>query len=210
MLVGALAISLIGIVEWNAFLKRLSGQELGQVLTTMGFALIFQDLALVIWGGDPYTIPVPAVLSGQRHGGAVHFPGLPHLHRRRGRRSSRWSLWLVLERTRIGAMMRATVDDPEMARGVGINVFLISMGVFCLGREPGRGGRGGGGRLRRRLPGRGLRDPARTPSWSSSWAAWAASRARVIGSLHGRPPRQLRQGALPGAVLLHAVRADGR
>ena len=42
-------------------------------------------------------------------------------------------LWLVLERTRIGAMMRATVDDPEMARGVGINVFRISMGVFALG-----------------------------------------------------------------------------
>jgi branched-chain amino acid transport system permease protein len=42
-------------------------------------------------------------------------------------------LWLVLERTRIGAMMRATVDDPEMARGVGINVFLISMAVFSLG-----------------------------------------------------------------------------
>ena len=30
-------------------------------------------------------------------------------------------------------MMRATVDDPEMARGVGINVFRISMGVFALG-----------------------------------------------------------------------------
>ena len=42
-------------------------------------------------------------------------------------------LWLVLERTRIGAMMRATVDDAEMARGVGINVFLISMCVFALG-----------------------------------------------------------------------------
>ena len=53
VLLGALTISLVGIAEWNAFLKRLSGQELGQVLTTMGFALIFQDLALVLWGGDP-------------------------------------------------------------------------------------------------------------------------------------------------------------
>jgi branched-chain amino acid transport system permease protein len=42
-------------------------------------------------------------------------------------------LWLVLEKTRLGAMMRATVDDPEMARGVGINVHLISMGVFAMG-----------------------------------------------------------------------------
>ena len=64
VVVGALAIALVGIAEWNAFLKRLSGQELGQVLTTMGFALIFQDLALLIWGGDPYTVPIPKLLSG--------------------------------------------------------------------------------------------------------------------------------------------------
>ena len=63
VVLGALTISLVGIAEWNAFLKRLSGQELGQVLTTMGFALIFQDLALVLWGGDPHTITVPAALS---------------------------------------------------------------------------------------------------------------------------------------------------
>jgi len=42
-------------------------------------------------------------------------------------------LWLALERTRTGAMIRAAVDDPEMAGGVGINVPLISMAVFALG-----------------------------------------------------------------------------
>jgi branched-chain amino acid transport system permease protein len=128
----ALAIALIGICEWNAFLKRLSGQELGQVLTTMGFALIFQDLGLVLWGGDPYTIKTPAVLSGAFHVGTFYFPvyrifivGVAAL--------VAIVLWVTLERTRIGAMMRATVDDPEMARGVGINVFRISMCVFALG-----------------------------------------------------------------------------
>src|SRR5256712_2675689 len=74
ILAGALAIALIGVCEWNAFLKRLSGQELGQVLTTMGFALIFQDLALVLWGGDPYTIPIPAALSGPYVVGQLYFP----------------------------------------------------------------------------------------------------------------------------------------
>ena len=132
ILAAALVIALIGIGEWNAFLKRLSGQELGQVLTTMGFALIFQDLALIIWGGDPYTIPVPRLLSGSFVVGTLFFPvyrvfiiGVALV--------IAIILWLVLERTRIGAMMRATVDDPEMARGVGINVFVISMGVFALG-----------------------------------------------------------------------------
>jgi branched-chain amino acid transport system permease protein len=132
IVVAALAIALIGIGEWNAFLKRLSGQELGQVLTTMGFALIFQDLALVVWGGDPHSIKVPAMLSGSWEVGQLFFPvyrvfmiGVAVV--------VAVSVWLVLEKTRLGAMMRATVDDPEMARGVGINVFLISMGVFAMG-----------------------------------------------------------------------------
>jgi branched-chain amino acid transport system permease protein len=132
VLVGALAIALVGIAEWNAFLKRLSGQELGQVLTTMGFALIFQDLALVLWGGDPYTIPVPAGLSGSFQVGPLFFP-VYRVFIVVVAAVVALILWLVLERTRIGAMMRATVDDPEMARGVGINVYLISMGVFSLG-----------------------------------------------------------------------------
>ena len=132
ILAAALVIALVGIGEWNAFLKRLSGQELAQVLTTMGFALIFQDLGLVLWGGDPHTIRLPAALSGSWEIGRFFFPvyrvfivGVAVL--------VALVLWLVLEKTRLGAMMRATVDDPEMARGVGINVYLISMGVFAMG-----------------------------------------------------------------------------
>jgi branched-chain amino acid transport system permease protein len=127
-----LAIAIIGIAEWNAFLKRLSGQELAQVLTTMGFALIFQDLSLVIWGGDPYTIQTPAILSGTLEIGRMFFPYY-RIFIVAVAALVAFLLWVVLERTRIGAMMRATVDDPEMARGVGINVFLISMAVFALG-----------------------------------------------------------------------------
>jgi len=128
----AVAIALIGIGEWNAFLKRLGGQELGQVLTTMGFALIFQDLALVVWGGDPYTIRTPAILAGSWRLGEVYFP-IYRVFMIGVAAFVGLVMWLVLERTRVGAMMRATVDDAEMARGVGINVYLISMAVFALG-----------------------------------------------------------------------------
>ncbi|MBI1845835.1 MAG: branched-chain amino acid ABC transporter permease [Candidatus Rokubacteria bacterium] len=132
LLGGALAIAVLGVIEWDRFLQGLRGQELAQVLTTMGLALIFQDLALVTWGGDPYNLKIPAVLSGKYHLGTFFFPvyrvfiivvalGVAVV------------LWLVVERTRVGAMMRATVDDAEMARGVGINVSGISLGVFALG-----------------------------------------------------------------------------
>src|SRR5207244_2932773 len=99
---------------------------------TIGFALIFQDLALLIWGGDPYTIRVPPLLTGVVTLGPGRFPifrifiivvavlvGA--------------ALWLVLDRTRAGAMIRAAVDDAEMAQGVGIRVPLVSLAVFALG-----------------------------------------------------------------------------
>jgi branched-chain amino acid transport system permease protein len=132
LVVAAVLVGLIGVAMERLFLSRLAGQTLGQVLMTMGFALIFQDLALLIWGGDPYTIPAPAFLQGVVRAGAGSFPtyrifivlmalGVGLL------------LWLALERTRVGAMIRAAVDDAEMARGVGINVPLISLAVFALG-----------------------------------------------------------------------------
>jgi branched-chain amino acid transport system permease protein len=131
-LASAVAIALVGIGMERFFLRRLHNEVLGQVLMTIGFALIFQDLALLIWGGDPYTVPIPKMLTGTaRLGGAV-FPiyrifivviavvvGL--------------ALWLVLDRTRIGAMIRAAVDDAEMAQGVGIDVPKVSLAVFALG-----------------------------------------------------------------------------
>ncbi len=131
ILAAALAIAAVGMVMFG-FLRRLAGQELGQVLTTMGFALIFQDLGLLIWGGDPYTIPVPAVLSGAYRVGALYFP-VYRIFIVGVAAAVAAGLWLVLERTRTGAMIRATVDDPEMAHGVGINVRRISAGVFALG-----------------------------------------------------------------------------
>jgi branched-chain amino acid transport system permease protein len=132
LVAGTVAIALVGIAMERLFLRRLRGQELGQVLMTVGFSLIFQDLALLIWGGDPYNLPVPAALSGALRLGGITFPiyrifimgvavvvGL--------------GLWLLLDQTRMGAMIRAAVDDGEMAQGVGINVPRISLVVFGLG-----------------------------------------------------------------------------
>ena len=130
---GALAVALIGVGMERLFLRRLpASQTLGQVLMTIGFALIFQDVALLVWGGDPYTIPAPAMLSGALRVGALHFPAyrvfiiavaivIGAL------------LWLALEGTRTGAIIRAAVDDAEMAQGVGINVPAVSLLVFGLG-----------------------------------------------------------------------------
>jgi branched-chain amino acid transport system permease protein len=127
-------IAILGVIEWEGFLKGFRGQDqaLAQVLTTMGLALIFQDLALLIWGGDPQNIRVPGMLSGRYQIGVFAFP-VYRVFLILVALAVAVVLWLVVERTRVGAMMRAAVDDAEMARGIGIDVSAISVGVFALG-----------------------------------------------------------------------------
>ncbi|HEU4370204.1 MAG TPA: branched-chain amino acid ABC transporter permease [Methylomirabilota bacterium] len=132
LVAGALAIALVGVGMERLFLRKLAGQTLGQVLMTIGFALIFQDLALLIWGGDPYSLPVPTALQGVLTVGGLRFPRY-RLFIMVLAAAIGALLWLALDRTRIGAMIRAAVDDAEMAQGVGIRVPTVSMGVFALG-----------------------------------------------------------------------------
>jgi len=132
LVAGALALAVVGIVMERVFLRRLAGQTLGQVLMTIGFALIFQDLALLIWGGDPYSIRPPSLLAGVVTAGTGRFP-IYRIFIIVIAVAVGAALWLLLDRTRIGAMIRAAVDDPEMAQGVGIRVPRVSLGVFALG-----------------------------------------------------------------------------
>ncbi len=129
---GAVVVSAMGIAMERLFLRQLQRQNLAQVLMTMGFALVFQDMALLIWGGDPHTIPVPPFLSPSVQVGPVIVP-LYRLFIVGVAVVVGIALWLFLERTRAGASIRATVDDGEMAQGVGINVPFVSTGVFALG-----------------------------------------------------------------------------
>ena len=132
LLGGAVAIALIGMGMERFFLRRLRGQTLGQVLMTVGFALIFQDLALLIWGGDPYSIPVPPMLSRTFQISGITFSTY-RLFLIVVACVVGAALWLLLDHTRVGAVIRAAVDDAEMAGGVGINVPRASLGVFGLG-----------------------------------------------------------------------------
>ncbi len=132
LVAGALALAVVGIAMERMFLRRLAGQTLGQVLMTIGFALIFQDLALLIWGGDPYSIRPPSLLAGVVTAGPGRFP-IYRIFIIVIAVAVGAALWLLLDRTRIGAMIRAAVDDPEMAQGVGIRVPRVSLGVFALG-----------------------------------------------------------------------------
>jgi branched-chain amino acid transport system permease protein len=130
--VAALTVAVVGLLMERVFLRPLGFDPLRQVLLTVGFAYLFQQAALDIWGGDNLDITPPKVLTETLVAGGLHLP-VYRIFMIGVAVTIGSILWLVMERTRMGAVVRATVDDAEMARGVGIDTSRVSMFIFALG-----------------------------------------------------------------------------
>jgi branched-chain amino acid transport system permease protein len=130
--VAALSVAVLGLLMERIFLRPLGFDPLRQVLLTVGFAFLFQQAALDIWGGDNMDIIPPASLTKSAVIGGIYFPGY-RIFMIGMAAAIGVILWLVMEKTRLGAAVRATVDDAQMARGVGIDTSRISMFIFGLG-----------------------------------------------------------------------------
>ncbi|HVV62387.1 MAG TPA: branched-chain amino acid ABC transporter permease [Pseudolabrys sp.] len=131
-ILAALVVAAFGALCERLLLRRLPGDQLAQVLVTLGISFMVADFCLMVWGGDPISVATPQHLGGFIRYGIAVFPlyrlaiiGIAAL--------VAICLWLLLERTRLGAMIRAGVDDPEMARVVGIRVSQLFTIVFALG-----------------------------------------------------------------------------
>ena len=125
-------VAAFGTVVERVLLRRLAGEQLAQVLVTLGVSFMVADLCIMGWGGDPLSVEAPAGLGGFARIGTVGF-SLYRLTIIAIAAVFAVALWLMLDRTRLGAMIRAGVDDPQMARVVGIRVSQLFTIVFALG-----------------------------------------------------------------------------
>ncbi len=131
--VGAMVVvAIMGLVLDVGLLRFVRGNALRQVLLTLGVVFVLNDLALVIWGGDTFSIQTPEILRGAVKLGPLFYPkyrafvlvlGIVVFI----------GLWLLLSRTRLGALIRAGVDDAEMVEALGINVRTVFLATFMLG-----------------------------------------------------------------------------
>jgi branched-chain amino acid transport system permease protein len=132
ILIGGGAICILGAVIERFILRRLNGQPLAQVLVTLGIAFIIADTCVWIWTGDPRPVPMPRELAGAFRVSNLAFP-IYRLFVIGVAFALAAALWFLLERSRLGAMIRAGVDDLPMARAMGIRTSLLFSAVFCLG-----------------------------------------------------------------------------
>ena len=131
-LLSAVFVAVLGAMIERLLLRQLAGNQLAQVLVTLGISFIAADFCLMVWGGDPIAVETPIHLTGFIRAGPLIFP-LYRLAIIVVAIVVAIALWLLLDRTRLGAMIRAGVDDPDMARVVGIRVSKLFTIVFALG-----------------------------------------------------------------------------
>lgn len=132
VIAGALTVGLLGAVVERGLLRRLRGQPEAEVLLTVGVILVLGDLSLAIWGGDPQTIALPGYLAGAVDLGFVVYPRFRLFVAVLGVLVG-VGLWLIETRTRVGAIVRAGVDDREMVAALGININRVFTGMFVFG-----------------------------------------------------------------------------
>ena len=131
---GALAMGILGLVLERTLITWLGGREMAELLATLGLIYVLDDVSLAIWGGTPLTINLPGIL-----GRSVTLPisGIVYPNTRIFILGVSivvaLGLYLLLRRTRVGAIIRAGVDDREMVSALGINVRLVFTLVFTLG-----------------------------------------------------------------------------
>jgi branched-chain amino acid transport system permease protein len=134
--IGALAamalVAALGCLLDRGLLPFVRGVELRQVLLTLGVAFVLNDMSLLIWGGDTFSVPVPPALMGAMWVGSVMYPKYRIFVLLLGILVFLF-LWLLLNKTRLGALIRAGVDDPEMVEAMGINIRRVFLGTFMLG-----------------------------------------------------------------------------
>jgi branched-chain amino acid transport system permease protein len=132
ILAGAILAGIVSLIIERLFLCQLYKQELEQILVTFGFVYIITNLHLWIYGAWPKSAFVPSILSGSMTIGRFGFP----IHRLAVIMMGGAlcvGLWWLQEKTKIGARIRAGMDDAEMVSGLGINLRPINIGAFCLG-----------------------------------------------------------------------------
>jgi branched-chain amino acid transport system permease protein len=132
ILAGGILVTAIGFILERGFLSHLYRKMFDQALLCFGFIYVFMNLAVWIFGPQYKSGVVPKLLQGGLTIGPLTFP-IYRLFLIVVGLVVALGLWLFQEKTRIGAIIRAGVDNKEMTMGLGVNIKLVSTGVFGFG-----------------------------------------------------------------------------
>jgi branched-chain amino acid transport system permease protein len=133
LLLAPIAVGAFGTAFELGILRRLYGRDAHAFLmVTFGLALIVGDAVRLLWGPDALQVPPPKLLSGVVFLLDEPFP-VYRLFLASAGIAVAIAIWQLLERTRLGLLIRATSQNAEMVHALGVNIDVIRSGVFGIG-----------------------------------------------------------------------------
>jgi branched-chain amino acid transport system permease protein len=133
ILAGAAASGALGWAFERVFVRGVYGSHLRQILITVGALIILEQLVIVIWGPQPLALPKPAAFRGSVVlGGGVAAEKFRLIAVAVGL-VVYLAMHLVLNRTRVGLLVRAGVENREMVEALGYRIRRLFIGVFVAG-----------------------------------------------------------------------------
>jgi branched-chain amino acid transport system permease protein len=132
LIAAPVAVTAVGALFYVALLRNLRGNHLVQALVTFGLLFIGYDIARIVWGAQMYRMAEPEIFN---HSIAIFDQKYPiyRLFVIIAGIATALALYFGLERTRLGAIVRAGVDNREMAATLGIDIDRAFFIVFCIG-----------------------------------------------------------------------------
>ncbi|MBL7210812.1 MAG: branched-chain amino acid ABC transporter permease [Desulfobacteraceae bacterium] len=130
---GFVAIAILGLLLQVCIFRFMEGQDLRQTLVTIGISIILADVMLAVWGGVTYQFEIPDALYGVTRLPIIKVYTTYRLFILLIAVVIGLALWLFLDKTRVGMMIRAGVDDRDMLAATGVNVHRVFAIVFTIG-----------------------------------------------------------------------------
>jgi branched-chain amino acid transport system permease protein len=133
LILSPLVVGAIGTAFELGILRRLYNRDAHAFLmVTFGLALVTGEAVRLIWGSDALQVPPPPLLSGVVFMLDEPFP-VYRLFLAASGIVVAFGIWQLLERTRLGLLIRATAQNAEMVHALGVDVKLVRSGVFGIG-----------------------------------------------------------------------------
>jgi branched-chain amino acid transport system permease protein len=128
----AIACGAVGWAFERVIIRRVYGAHLQQILITVGGTIVAEQLIIVIWGAEPLQIPKPALLRGSFLLGGAAIESYRMVAVALGL-VIYVAMLAVLNRTRVGLLVRAGVENREMVEALGFHIRRLFVGVFVAG-----------------------------------------------------------------------------
>ncbi|MDH1521411.1 branched-chain amino acid ABC transporter permease [Achromobacter mucicolens] len=132
MIVGMLVAGAVGLAFERVIVRPVYGQHLKQILITMGGMIIGEEIIKMMWGPQAITLPLPESLRGAFLLGDAAIEKYRVVALAVGLIVLGGMLW-VLNRTKLGLLIRAGVEDREMVESLGYRIRHLFVGVFVAG-----------------------------------------------------------------------------